>query len=94
MELDDSIKSRLVIENDDKSYNISEKLEIAESLDIPAVYDNLHNKVNPSPLQMPDRFWISECAHTWKETDGPSENTLFPADQQKVGAHAAPRRCF
>ncbi len=89
MALNDSIKSRLVIENDDKSYNISDVLEIAESLGIPAVYDNLHNMVNPSPRQMPDRFWISECAHTWKDSDGPQKIHYSQQDQQKkAGAHA------
>ncbi|NMA60388.1 MAG: hypothetical protein GX956_00715 [Firmicutes bacterium] len=46
-ELDDSVKRRLVIENDDKSYNISEVLEIGHIINVPVVFDNLHNSVNP-----------------------------------------------
>lgn len=44
--LNDQVKERLVIENDDKSYNINEVLKIGNELNIPVVFDNLHNKIN------------------------------------------------
>lgn len=68
--LSDSIKNRLVIENDDKSYNIAEVLEIGKILNIPVIFDNLHNKVNPSQAENSEIFWIDECSKTWKEKDG------------------------
>lgn len=64
-QLSDSVKNRLVIENDDKSYNISDVLEIGSILDIPVVFDNLHHQANPSHLDKPMIYWIDRCAHTW-----------------------------
>jgi len=45
--LGNDIKQRLVIENDDKSYNIADVLAIGRKCGIPVVFDNLHHKVNP-----------------------------------------------
>jgi UV DNA damage endonuclease len=67
--LGDGIKRRLVLENDEKSYNIKEVLETALKLSIPAVYDNLHNSANPSGEEG-DKYWIEECRKTWKASDG------------------------
>ncbi|MBP1743801.1 MAG: UV-endonuclease UvdE [Firmicutes bacterium] len=68
--LDDGIKRRLVLENDEKSYSIGEVLETALKLNIPAVYDNLHSKVNPGGSAGGDTYWIEECRKTWKAQDG------------------------
>lgn len=68
--LSNNIKSRLIIENDDKSYNISEVLEIGNSLKIPVVYDNLHNQVLPADDSKSDSYWIDRVRNTWDEMDG------------------------
>lgn len=44
--LSQTVKDRLVIENDDKNYNIMDVLTIGKKEGIPVVFDNLHNKVN------------------------------------------------
>lgn len=62
--LDNLVKQRLVIENDDKSYNINDVLEIAESINVPVVFDNLHNQVNPSNKNGSDYCWINKCKKT------------------------------
>jgi len=46
--LSNSAKKRLILENDEKSFTIEDVLNICNSLDIPAVFDNLHHKYNPS----------------------------------------------
>lgn len=69
-QLADNIKSRLVIENDDKSYNINDLLEIGEALGIPVVYDNLHNKVLSFDDSKSDIYWIDRAKRTWKKEDG------------------------
>lgn len=66
--LDESIKSRLVIENDDKSYRINQVMEIGVQNKIPVVFDNLHHKVNNCPGS--DEYWIKMANETWKPEDG------------------------
>lgn len=44
--LPEAIKSRLVLENDEKCYNIADVLTIAKEIQIPVVFDNLHHFLN------------------------------------------------
>ncbi|BCZ47819.1 hypothetical protein psyc5s11_38860 [Clostridium gelidum] len=68
--LEESIKERLVIENDDKSYNINDVLEIGTKLKIPVIFDNLHNYINSSEEEKSQIDWINECEKTWSIKDG------------------------
>lgn len=101
MRLPDNIKARLVIENDDRSYNISEVIEIGKKLSIPVVYDNLHNFANPSEAcavtstktctgnESEDLFWIRESSETWTEKDGNQKIHYSQHAQGKSrGAHS------
>jgi UV DNA damage endonuclease len=87
--LDEGIKKRLVLENDEKSYDIGEVLETALKLNMPAVFDSLHNKVNPSDEPGNHMFWIDQCGKTWKAGDG---NQKIHYSQQnhskKRGSHS------
>jgi UV DNA damage endonuclease len=87
--LGDGIKKRLVLENDERSYSIAEVLETALKLGIPAVFDNLHNRVNPSCEGGDEMYWIDECRNTWKAWDG---NQKIHYSQQnhskKRGSHS------
>ena len=68
--LSDSVKQRLVIENDDKSYNINDVLKIGTKLKVPVIFDNLHNKINSYDKEKSDIYWINQCKRTWQEKDG------------------------
>lgn len=68
--LDDSIRSRLVIENDDNCYCIEDVLSIADKISIPVVYDYLHDITNPGPNKKSHVEWILACNKTWKKPDG------------------------
>lgn len=86
--LEDNIKARLVIENDDKIYNIREVLDIGKELGVPVVYDNLHNQVNPYN-DKPDEYWIEMAAETWREEDGPQKVHYSQQDEdKKPGSHS------
>ena len=88
--LSDSVKNRLVIENDDKCYNISEVLEISKELKIPVVFDVLHNKANPSSIDESEISWIKKSGNTWKEKDGIQKIHYSQQDNLKrAGAHSA-----
>lgn len=68
--LQQQIKDRLVIENDDKLYNIEDVLKISRQVSIPVVFDNLHHFINPPPGDQSEDYWISEANKTWSEIDG------------------------
>lgn len=68
--LERTVKQRLVLENDDKSYDISQVLEIGITLGAPVIFDNLHNAINPCDKEENDFYWINQCKKTWMEKDG------------------------
>ena len=79
--LNEKVKARLVIENDDKSYNIEEVLLIGSKLNIPVIYDNLHNEKN-NVESFDDSYWIAKCKETWKKPDGAQK---IHYSQQAIG---------
>jgi len=87
--LSEGVKRRLVIENDDKSYTIRDVLEISSKLNVPVIYDNLHNKINPFDQDKSDRYWIDECRFTWTEQDGNQKVHYSQQDiAKKRGSHS------
>lgn len=89
LQLDEEVKKRLVLENDDVSYHIEDILEVANKASIPVVYDNLHNKVNPSNQSVKDIDWIMACQKTWKQSDGiPKMHYAQQDEEKKPGAHS------
>jgi len=62
---DQSVRSRLVVENEDKGcWTVANLLE---HFNIPITYDNLHDKCNPSqlPCRVHPAWGMSSCAATW-----------------------------
>ena len=87
--LDSKIKERLVIENDDKSYNIEDVLGISKELNIPVIYDNLHNSVLPWDASKSDKYWIERVRETWTKGHGPQKIHYSQQDKNKrPGAHS------
>lgn len=87
--LTNDIKSRLVIENDDKSYNIRDVLDIGQSLNIPVVFDNLHNRVLSFDKSKSDDYWINEAKKTWREDDGGQKIHYSQQNNEKrPGSHS------
>lgn len=64
------IRRRLVIENDERSYDIEEVLELGLDLGIPVVFDNLHHAILNRDSSVSDSAWIEACRQTWKAVDG------------------------
>lgn len=88
--LSTSIKDRLIIENDDKIYNVAEVLEISSKIDIPVVFDNLHHQINSCCEEKPMNYWINECKKTWKQKDG--RQKIHYSQQEplkKIGSHSS-----
>ena len=63
---DESVTSRLVVENEDKGcWTV---VNLLEHFNIPVTYDNLHDKCNPSqflPFDGNYFYPMEECAKTW-----------------------------
>lgn len=88
--LDLSIKERLVIENDDKSYNINDVILISKKTKIPVVYDNLHNKINCYDETKKDLYWLELCSKSWQLQDGCQKMHYSQQDPNKQrGSHSA-----
>lgn len=89
-QLDDSLRCRLVVENDDKAYNIEDVLDIGYQLGIPVIFDNLHHDLNPSPAPVSHTIWIKQCLSTWDEADGTPKIHYSQQDPlKKAGSHSA-----
>lgn len=87
--LEPDLTARLVLENDDRSFNICDVLEAAEKLKLPVIYDNLHNAVNSSDDVTSDAQWIKECKSTWRKKDGPQKTHYSQQNTgKKSGAHS------
>lgn len=67
--LDPSIKKRLIVENDEKSYTIRDCLWISEKTGTPVTVDNLHHELNNNGEKLKEV--IEQARKTWKEKDGP-----------------------
>ncbi|HEX3021045.1 MAG TPA: UV DNA damage repair endonuclease UvsE, partial [Lachnospiraceae bacterium] len=87
--LDTSIRKHLVIENDDKIYNIDEVMEISKSTGVPVVFDVLHHRINPTTEERDIYEWITLCRDTWKPEDG--NQKIHYSEQnplKKPGSHS------
>lgn len=87
--LEATVQKRLVLENDSVSFNIKDVLETASVAEIPVVFDNHHNSINPTDINISDRDWIQLCADTWKKSDGLQK--IHYSQQhigKKLGAHS------
>lgn len=87
--LPEAVRHRLVIENDDKCFTAGDVLEISQKLQIPMVYDTLHNTVNPNDHERSDADWIDLCRSTWQEKDGPQKiHYSQQASGKSPGSHS------
>lgn len=90
--LSDSAKQRLILENDERNYNIEDILSVCNGIHIPAVFDNLHHKVKVGNINE-DLTEIKEILKkvksTWSNKDGNMK--LHYSNQnpyKKPGAHS------
>ena len=87
--LSEEVKKRLVIENDERSYNISEVLEISGACGAPVIFDNLHHRINPPVEQLTDQEWITRCRNTWRQEDGRQKiHYSQQKEQSPPGSHS------
>ena len=88
-DLPPSITKRLILENDGTIFHIAEVLELCYTIGAPAIYDNLHNEINPADTTKSDAYWIALCRETWREADGAQKTHYSQQHPVKTrGAHS------
>lgn len=63
------VKQHLVIEHDDRLYDIEDVLDISEKTGIPVVFDTLHHAVHGPTHKSPAEY-MKQAMETWKDEDG------------------------
>jgi UV DNA damage endonuclease len=85
--LDERLRSRLVIENDDRLYTLRDCLHIHAETSIPVLFDVFHHGVNSSGETVRDALAI--VAPTWTERDGvPMLDYSSQEPGERAGKHA------
>lgn len=86
--LDNSIKKRLIIENDERFFSIYDLLEINSRCNIPIIFDNLHYECyGDTSISIPKLLPIIK--KTWKDSDGDMKVHYSIQDAtKKRGAHS------
>lgn len=67
-QLEDRLRHRVTLENDDKTFNVKETLAAAESTGVPMVLDIHHHAVNPGEVseeELTEALW-PRIAETWR----------------------------
>jgi UV DNA damage endonuclease len=86
--LPEEIKRRLVIENDERLYDIQDCLDIHQATKIPLVFDIFHFRCNNRGESIGSIF--SQVNKTWRQKDGAPIVDYSSQDALKrTGAHAA-----
>lgn len=86
--LSTAVQARLVIENDEK-FHIAAVLELARTLQIPAVLDVFHHQCYPAPGDHDVLEWLAQSRLTWHPSDGVQK--IHYSQQQnglRPGAHS------
>jgi UV DNA damage endonuclease len=86
-DLSDTVRRRLVIENDDRLFDAEEVLWAAERVGVPVVFDWLHHHANP--CRTPLAEVLPAIFATWRRGDGrPKIHLSSQAADAPAGAHA------
>jgi UV DNA damage endonuclease len=82
-----AVRRRLVVENDDRSYTVSDCLSVSRLTGVPVLFDVFHHQVNSSGESV--RGALRMCAATWHRTDGrPMVDYSSQEPGQRRGRHA------
>jgi len=69
--LSHSARSRVVLENDERSYSLADALAAHKETGAPVVFDVFHHRYNPSFEGQSLRQLVERAAGTWTREDGP-----------------------
>lgn len=88
-QLEERIKNRLILENDDRYYTLEDVLNIANQIHAPVVFDNLHHILNTSLPELNIWQCLALVKKTWQKSDGRMKMHYSEQDVlRRPGAHA------
>lgn len=84
--LPSDVKSRMTLENDDKTFTTEETLEVCEKVGVPLMFDYHHYKANPGATPLEEL--LPRFVQTWKNTGRPPKVHLSsPKDEKAYRSH-------
>lgn len=87
--LPSEVKERLVIENDDKIFNIEDALQISSMTGVPVIYDNLHHFLLPSMYNLNEGEILEKVICTWNKKERPKIHYSQQAVGKPKGSHSS-----
>ena len=86
-ELDTDIQDLLVIENDDRSYSLSDCMKIHSEIGIPVLFDIFHHEILNHDESLSEA--MKQAASTWGGADGiPMIDYSSQSSGERIGKHA------
>jgi UV DNA damage endonuclease len=85
--LDEALRDRLAVENDDRNYTIRDCIEINGETGIPVIFDLFHHELNSSEESVKQAFGV--FSKTWRKRDGiPIVDYSSQESGKRKGKHA------
>ncbi len=85
--LDRALKKRLVVENDERLFTLSDVLELHEKCGVPVLFDAFHHELNPDGRTVAEA--VADAGKTWSGEDGfPMVDYSSPLPQGRKGSHS------
>jgi len=86
-QLDETIRRRLVVENDDRQYSVADCLAISRRTGMPVLFDSFHHQLNRNGEDLATA--LSLTAASWEKNDGlPMVDYSSQKKGERKGSHA------
>ena len=82
--LSDRARGRLVVEHDERSFDLGDALELHARVGVPVVYDLHHHRCNPAPAFTEVRDAVSAAYGTWPSGVRPKVHLSSPRTELRV----------
>jgi UV DNA damage endonuclease len=87
VQLPEPVRSRLVIENDERQYNLADTMRIHAATDVPVLFDVLHHRLYNEGESLPEAF--ATVIPTWEGHGLPMIDYSSQDPTKQRGAHTA-----
>ncbi|SDO10357.1 UV DNA damage repair endonuclease UvsE [Alkalicoccus daliensis] len=85
--LSEDIKSKLILENDDKTFHLLDVIDISRETKVPVCFDIHHHRCNPYSDDIHLKTALQEVFHSWKEKGRPKVHISSGATSRTDRSH-------